>query len=81
MRGGGYKVEKRISNFGRFGTWETLSITTTHSGIFLCEIGEGGSSSSGSSNVTGIVVNIWNSCFSSFSFLLFLIIKDFFVSF
>lgn len=79
MRGGGYKVEKRISNFGRFGTWETLSITRT--GIFLCEIGEGGSSSSGSSNVTGIVVNIWNSRFSVFSFLLFLIIKNFFVSF
>ena len=79
MRGGGYKVEKRISNFGRFGTWETLSITRT--GIFLCEIGEDGSSSSGSSNVTGIVVNIWNSRFSVFSFLLFLIIKNFFVSF
>lgn len=77
MRGGGYKVEKRISNFGRFGTWETLSITRT--GIFLCEIGEGGSSSSGSSNMIGIVVNIWNSRFSVFSFLLFLIIKDFFV--
>lgn len=79
MRGGGYKVEKRISNFGRFGTWETLSITRT--GIFLCEIGEGGSSSSGSSNMIGIVVNIWNSRFSVFSFLLFLIIKNFFVSF
>lgn len=79
MRGGGYKVEKRISNFGRFGTWETLSITRT--GIFLCEIGEGGSSSSGSSNMTSIVVNIWNSRFSVFSFLLFLIIKNFFVSF